>query len=152
MVEVYIQQKIYIKYLVVVRLQLLFKVLFIWKCIKIIFLFIKKYFLYQRIKMIWKHKKILIWSKKINFFQKHFWSAKTNKVLRNSVTKTCKNCCSNTTFQTQFFSRPHNKKYNLMCCQTSYYVFYTATTSKQMQPISVTFIYIDSLLIFSIYI
>jgi hypothetical protein len=149
------QQKTYIKYLVVVWLQLLFKVLFIWKCIKIIFLFIKKYFLYQRIKMIWKHKKILIWSKKINFFQKHFWNAKTNKVLRNSTTKTCKNYFSNTTFQTQFFSRPRNKKCNLMCCQTPYYVFYTTnrkTTSKQMQPVFVTFIYFDSLLIFSIYI
>ena len=41
-VEVYAQQKTYIKYLVVVWLRLLFKMLFTWKCIKIIYFYFKK--------------------------------------------------------------------------------------------------------------
>ena len=95
------------------------------------------YFWYQRIKMIWK-KKIEV--KKFNFFQKRFWNTKTNRVLRNSVTKACKNCFSKTAFQTQFFSGSHSKKRSLVCYQTPYCVFCTANakaTSKQTQPMCV---------------
>ena len=79
----------------------------------IFFLFLKNYFWYQRIKMIWKHQKYINLKqrkkiKKINFFQKRFWIAKTNKVLRNSVKKTCKNRFTKTVFKTQFFSGPRS--------------------------------------------
>jgi hypothetical protein len=51
-------------------------VFFTRKCIKIIFfLFFKNYFWHSHIKIIWKYKKILIWSKKkiktFKFFLKH---------------------------------------------------------------------------------
>ena len=45
-------------------------------------------------------KNISIWSKekKIQIFQKCFWNTKTNRVLRNSVKKTCKNYVLNSIF------------------------------------------------------
>jgi len=76
MVEVYVQQKTCIKCLVVVWLWLLFKVLFTWKCIKIIyFYFLKIIFDINASKWSKRTKKILIWSKeknkiKIQFFLK----------------------------------------------------------------------------------
>ena len=42
MVEVYMQQKTCIKCLVIMWLRLLFKMLFTWKCIKIIYFYFKK--------------------------------------------------------------------------------------------------------------
>jgi len=115
-----------------VWLWLLFKVIFTWKCIKIIFfLFFKNYFWYQHIKTIWKHQKYINLKQKNKnnyFFQKYFWNAKTNKVLRNSVKKICKNCFTKTTFQTQFFSRPHNTRCSLVCYQISCCVCFTANT------------------------
>ena len=42
MIEVYVQQKICIKCLIVVWLWLLFKVFFTWKCIKIIYFYFLK--------------------------------------------------------------------------------------------------------------
>ena len=75
--------------------------------------------------------------KVFNFFQKCFWNAKTNSVLRNSVTKACKNCFIKTVFQTQFFSGSYSIKHNFNNYQTPCCVFCTANTkasAKQTQP------------------
>jgi hypothetical protein len=104
------------------------------------FLFLKNYFWYQPIKIIWKHQKYinLKQRKKNQIFKKHFWNAKTNKVLRNSVKKACKNFFIKTAFQTQFFSRPRNTKHSLVCYQTSCCVCSTTNikaNEKQTRPI-----------------
>ena len=97
-----------------------------------IFLFFKNYFWYQHIKMIWKHQKYinLKQRKKINFFQKRFWNAKTNRVLRNSIKKSYKNYFIKTMFQTKFFSAPHNTKRSLVWYQTSCYFYFTANANR----------------------
>jgi len=67
----------------------------------------------------------------------YFWNAKINRVLQNLVRKTCKNCCTKTAFQTQFFSRPHNTKHSLVYYQTPCCICFTANTKageKQTQP------------------
>jgi hypothetical protein len=107
-------------------------VFFTWKCIKIIFFFIfKKLFLISAHQNDLKTPKIYQFkakkkNKKINFFQKRFWIAKTNKVLRNSVKKTCKNRFTKTVFKTQFFSGPRSTKHNLICYQITCCVCFTA--------------------------
>jgi DNA integrity scanning protein DisA with diadenylate cyclase activity len=107
-----------------------------------IFLYFKIYFYfwYQRIKMISNTKIISIWSKeknikKINFFQKRFWNTKINKVLRNSIKKTCKNYCTKTVFQTQIFNGPRSTKHNLICYQTLYFVCFTANATQKLVKI-----------------
>jgi len=104
-----------------VWLRLFFKMFFTWKCIKIIFFIFKKLFLISAHQNNLKTPKIYQFEakKKNQIFKKHFWNAKTNKVLRNSVKKTCKNFFIKTAFQTQFFSRPRNTKHSLVCYQTS---------------------------------
>ena len=105
------------------------KYFFTWKYIKIIFFILKKLFLISTHQNDLKIKKILIWSKKNNFFQKRFWNAKTNRVLRNSVIKACKNCFLKTMFQIQFFNGSHNKKkHNLIYYKILY--FFAPLTQK----------------------
>jgi hypothetical protein len=91
--------------------------------------------------MIWKYKNKLIWIKekikKFKIWKKCFKNTKTSRVLRNSIKKKCKNCFTKTSFQTQFFGRPHSIKYNLIYYQTPNCVFYTANvkvTTKQIHP------------------
>ena len=109
-VRIYVQQKTCIKYLVVVWLRLLFKIYFYLKIHQNNFFYFKKIIFDINASKWSENKKILIWSKKNNFFQKRFWNAKTNRVLRNSVIKACKNCFLKTMFQIQFFNGSHNKK------------------------------------------
>ena len=118
-VKVYVQQKTCIKCLVVVWLRLLFKVLFTWKCIKIMyFYFLKIIFDISTSK----------WSKN---------TKNSNSVLQNSVKKACKNRFMKTAFQTQFFSEPYSIKHSFFSYQTLCYVFCTANikaNAKQTYP------------------
>ena len=145
-------KKTCIKCLVVVWLRLFFKVIFIWKCIKIIyFYFLKIIFNISASKWSKTLKNINLEQRKklklLNFFQKRFWNAKTNSVLRNSVKKACKNCFTKTAFQTQFFSGPHSIKRNFYSYQTSCCVFCTANTNTHLisnQILLLFFLWIDT--------
>jgi len=133
MVEVYVQRKTYIKCLVVMWLLLIFKVLFTWKCIKIFFYFLKIIFYISASKWSENTKKILIWSKKNIFFQKYFWNAKTNRIIRNLIIKICKNCFSNLIFLMNFIIK------NIIWCIIKYLTIFCFTTniktaSKQTKP------------------
>ena len=89
---------------------LLFEVFFTKKSMSIIFLlFLKNHFWYQHIKMIWKHKNILIQSKKKNQF---FWKC----FLNHGFTKH-KTAFFLPQFQPQFFN------------QTQETAFFKTTTS-----------------------
>jgi hypothetical protein len=111
-------------------LRLLFKVFFTWKYIKIIFfLFLKNYFWYQRIKMIWKHKKKTNLKqrkkiKKIQIFSKTLLKRKNKQGFRIFYKTRLKKLVK-TTLQTQICNQPRNIKYNLMCCQITSCVCFT---------------------------
>ena len=65
-------------------------------------IFFKNYFWYQRIKMIWKHKKKLIWSKINNFFKSAFETQKQTKFYETQLQKHVKIASQKLRFKLNF--------------------------------------------------
>jgi len=66
------------------------------------FIFFKNYFWYQRIKMILKHKKKLIWSEKNKFFKSTFEMQKQTKFYETQLQKHVKTTSQKLRFKLNF--------------------------------------------------